>query len=140
MKLTVKSKVELKDLSKSAWEDIFIEAIETTNDLLEVVLITFEHGTCIPQVDTSGDHAIEEIMHCIAYESKDREIYSVELTLNLEENFYDEKDNLLHSEVEYFGVDEFGSSDLDVKFYYEAGNFLLSKEEKKRYTKVYSAH
>ena len=135
MKVYVKSNKGLRHLSEDMWEDIFIDSIEGSSNIVNVNLIDVNDDTIIPAHNTKGANAIKEIKDCVMLESLEKEVYEVTLNLELEESFYDKDDNLLHAEV-IANVD----SDIEVKFYYEVGNFLKTAEEKKRYSEVEKAY
>ena len=135
MKVYVKSNKGLRHLNEDMWEDIFIDSIEGSSNIVNVNLIDVNEDTIIPTHNTKGANAIKEIKDCVMLESLEKEVYEITLNLELEESFYDKDDNLLHAEVI---ANE--DSDLEVKFYYEVGNFLKTAEEKKRYSEVEKAY
>lgn len=135
MKVYVKSNKGLRHLSEDMWEDIFVDSIEGSSNIVNVNLIDVNDDTIIPAHNTKGTNAIKEIKDCVMLESLEKEVYEVTLNLELEASFYDKDDNLLHAEV----IANEGS-DLEVKFYYEVGNFLKTAEEKKRYSEVEKAY
>lgn len=136
MKITVKTEKSLRALNENVFNDIFTESIEGINNIKQIDSIEVNKKSIyFPAEDTDGKKALKEIMSYIILESLEQNLYEVKLSLVLKENFYDEKENLLNAEV-YVNKD----NEIETKFYYEVGNFLKSKEEKRKYTTVYSAH
>ena len=136
MKITVKTEKSLRALNENVFNDIFTESIEGINNIKQIDSIEVNKKSIyFPAEDTDGEKALKEIMSYIVLESLEQNLYEVKLSLVLKENFYDEKENLLNAEV-YVNKD----NEIETKFYYEVGNFLKSKEEKRKYTTVYSAH
>ncbi len=134
MKVYVKSERGLRHLSTDIWSDIFVESVEGVDNIIKVNSISLNEDTCFPSKNTEGENAMEEIRTCITLESLEKEVYEVRLDLELEENFYDEADNLLHAEL---NVNE--DEEIETKFYYEIGNFLKSEDKKKVYSTLFEA-